>query len=955
MLELINRSYLSKTSMKNLTISVNNVSESGHDHLILVDGSGYVFRAYYAIPPMKRADGMPVNAVFGFSNMLIKLIEDRDINRMAVIFDNCRFSFRHRIYHHYKANRPELPEDLIKQFPLIREAIMAFNVPCIEMEGFEADDVIATYTREAVEKGWQVTILSSDKDMMQLVRSGVSIYDPMKKVQISSDQVMEKFGVFPEKVVDVQALAGDYIDNIPGVPSIGIKTAAQLIKQYGDLETLLGCLKEIKQPKRRQKLIQNAHLARISKQLVTLRDDLQLSEDVEDLIIHDIDVNNVLSFLYDQNFKKLISRFESNFVQNSYEKIDDKNILVASTKNDLRYELITSMDNLRLWINNAEANGIVSFSIETTSLNAMRAELLGISLALSSGKACYIPLRHMNNRIYHEINATTSFLVEEVKQIPFNEAIPALKELFENSSVLKIAHNAKYDCLVLSRSINGEISVSPLDDIMCISYVLEGKMHGHELDELTFLHFKHVKISFENICGKGKKQISFAEVNLDKAVSYAAENADMIYRLHKVLHPRLIKEHMTTVYEVLERPLIPVLVDMERNGIIVDPKILGDMSRDFARRIMQRENEIYYLAGEKFNVSSHKQLGEILFDKLRLPWGKKSKTGSYSTGAKVLEIMADRGVELAAKILEYRRLVKLKSTYVDVLLAKINPETKRIHTSYSMTGVATGRLSSNHPNLQNVPIRTDDGRKIRTAFVAKPGNVLLSVDYSQIELRLLADIAGLEGMRMAFNRGIDIHEQTASEVFGISLDKMTSDVRRKAKAINFGIIYGISSFGLASQLGISRIEAQRYINDYFKRFSGIIDYMLEMKRLAHEYGYVQTLFGRKIYIDAIHEKNLVKRNFGERAAINAPIQGTAADIIKRAMVRLSIALHKANFKAKMLLQVHDELLFEVPESDIEATADLIKEVMEGAATPSLNISVPLVVKAGWGNSHGAAH
>ncbi|AHC74019.1 DNA-directed DNA polymerase [Candidatus Endolissoclinum faulkneri L5] len=941
--------------MKKFTISINNATDSDHNRLFLVDGSGYVFRAYYALPPMNRADGMPVNAVFGFCNMLIKLMEDRDINRTAVILDNCRFSFRNKIYHDYKANRPELPENLIKQFSLIRKATMAFNVPCIEMEGFEADDVIATYTREAVEKGWQVTILSSDKDMMQLIRPGVIIYDPMKKVRISTDQVKQKFGVFPERVVDVQALAGDCADNVPGVPSIGIKTAAQLIKQYGDLETLLGSLAYIKQPKRRQKLIQNAHLARISKQLVTLKDDIQLSEDLEDLIAHNVNVDNVISFLYDQNFKKLISRFESNFVQNSYKKVDHKNILVSSISNDVKYEIITNMEDLRLWINAAETNGIVSINIETTSLNAMRAELLGISLALAPGKACYIPLRHMNTRIYDQLKDTASFLVEEVKQVPFNEAILVLKKLFENSSVLKIVHNGKYDCLVLSRKINGEITVNPLDDVMCISYVLDGSMHGHGLDELSFLHFKHAKISFADVCGKGKKQISFAEVNLDKAAVYAAENAAMIWRLHKVLHPRLVTEHMSTVYEVLERPLIPILVDMERNGITVDPQILGDMSKDFAKRIVQRENEIYYLAGEKFNLSSHKQLGKILFDKLRLPCGKKSKAGSYSTGAKVLEIMVDKGVELADKILEYRRLTKLKSTYVDVLLTKINPETKRIHTSYSMTGVATGRLSSNHPNLQNIPVRTDDGRKIRTAFIAGPGNVLLSVDYSQIELRILADVAGLEGMRMAFNCGIDIHEQTASEVFGISLDRMTSDVRRKAKAINFGIIYGISSFGLARQLGISRIEAQGYINAYFKRFSGIIDYMLEMKRRAYEYGYVQTLFGRKIYIDAIHEKNLIKRNFGERAAINAPIQGTAADIIKRAMVRLSIALHKTNFKAKMLLQVHDELLFEVPERNVETTAALVKEVMEGAATPSLNISVPLVVKAGWGNSHGAAH
>ncbi len=932
-------------------------AESSQPHLYLVDGSGYIFRAYHALPPMTRPDGTPVNAVFGFTNMLIKLIDDMDADHMAVIFDAARVSFRNEIYPDYKAQRPDAPEDLVPQFPLIREATRAVNAPCIEMDGYEADDIIATYARQAREKGWRVTIVSSDKDLMQLVTNGVDMFDPMKNIPIGRDQVLEKFGVNPDKVVDVQALAGDSVDNVPGVPGIGVKTAAQLIGEYGDLETLLARAEEIRQPKRRQNLIENAELARISKQLVTLKDDVAVPETLQALAVKHIDPETALPFLREQAFKRLIARFESEAGQASGSG-PAALALAAPGGAEASYELVTELDALRRWVAEAEAQGVVAFDTETSSLNAMRAQLIGVSLALGPGRACYIPLRHVGRQAQGELlgellDAPGGEDVPE--QIPFDAAIAVLKPLLENPAVLKVAHNAKYDCLVLSRPANGAVAVAPLDDTMCASYVLEGGLHGHGLDELSQLHFEHTNIKYEEVCGKGKSQISFAEVGLDKARDYAAEDADMTWRLHAQLRPRLVEDHMTTVYETLERPLIPVLVEMEGNGIRVDPQILNDMSADFAKRMVALESEIHTLAGESFNVGSPKQLGEILFDKMGLAGGKKGKTGAYSTGADVLEGLAAQGIELAGKVLDYRQISKLKSTYTDALVDEINPETRRVHTSYSMVGAATGRLSSNDPNLQNIPIRTEEGRKIRTAFVAEPGHVLLSVDYSQIELRLVADIAGLETMRAAFRDGVDIHAQTASEVFGIPLDEMTPDTRRKAKAINFGIIYGISGFGLARQLGIAQGEAQAYIDAYFERFPGIRDYMDAMKKRAHETGYVETRFGRKVHIRAVREKNPAQRNFGERAAINAPIQGTAADIIKRAMVRLPAALDRAGSNARMLLQVHDELLFEVPEDEVERTASLVREVMEGAAAPTLNLSVPLVADAGWGASWAEAH
>ncbi|MEQ8817518.1 MAG: DNA polymerase I [Thalassobaculum sp.] len=933
-------------------------AKEGQSHLYLVDGSGYIFRAYHALPPMNRPDGTPVNAVFGFSSMLVRLIDDLDADHMAVIFDAARTNFRNEIYPEYKAQRPEAPEDLVPQFPLIRDATRAFNVPCIEMEGFEADDLIATYARLASEAGWRVTVVSSDKDLMQLVTDGIDMFDPMKNRPIGRAEVIEKFGVPPEKVVDVQSLAGDSVDNVPGVPGIGIKTAAQLIEEYGDLETLLARAGEIKQPKRRESLIEHAEKARISKRLVTLRNDVEVPEPLEDLAVRHIDPTMVLPFLKEQGFKRLIARFESEAAQSNGDASGGRSqatVAISEAAGEAAdYELVQDAAALKRWIAAAEEQGFVAFDTETSGLDAMRADLVGVSLALSPGKACYIPLRHVGRQPQGDLLGGAPAEAAP-RQVPFDEAISLLKPLLESPAVLKIAHNAKYDIQVLGRARNGGIAVAPIDDTMCLSYVLEGGLHGHGLDELATLHLGHTNIKFEEVCGKGKTQIGFAEVAVDKARDYAAEDADVTVRLHALLKPRLVPERMVTVYETLERPLIPVLVAMERNGIKVDPAILRDMSADFAKRMVALEQEIQDLAGEPFNVGSPKQLGEILFDKMGLAGGKKGKTGAYGTGADVLETLAAEGSELARKVLDWRQIAKLKSTYTDALVETINPETGRVHTSYSMVGAATGRLSSNDPNLQNIPIRSEEGRKIRTAFVAEPGNVLLSVDYSQIELRLVADIAGIESLRKAFLDGIDIHAQTASEVFGVPLAEMTPDIRRKAKAINFGIIYGISGFGLARQLQTPQGEAQAYINAYFERFPGIRDYMNEMKAFAREHGFVETKFGRKVHIQAIRDKNPAMRSFGERAAINAPIQGTAADIIKRAMVRLRPALEKANSPARMLLQVHDELVFEVPEDAVEATAALVREVMEGAAAPTLNLSVPLVADAGWARSWAEAH
>ena len=916
-------------------------------HIYLIDGSGYIFRAYFAMPPMTRPDGTPVNAVFGFVNMLIKLLADSEAEGIAVIFDSARETFRNEIYPEYKAQRPEAPEDLIPQFELIREATRAFNLPCIEMPGFEADDLIASYAKQAREAGLEVTVVSSDKDLMQLVRDGVIMLDPVKNRSIGPKEVEEKFGVGPDKVVEVQALAGDSVDNVPGVPGIGIKTAAQLITEYGDLEALLTRAPEIKQPKRRENLIAFAEQARISRQLVQLKDDVPLEVGLEGLHLRDPDPAALRGFLEENGFRSVITRLA--------EVLDDGGAPASdaeATDSAPEYELVQDIKALERWTAGAVEEGIVAVDTETTSLDALRADLVGVSLALPGGKACYIPLGHTGAASGGELDLENA--AKAPKQIPMKTALKALKPMLENAGVLKIGQNLKYDMLVLGRH---GIEVAPLDDTMLLSYVLDGGLHGHGMDELARLHLGHETIKFKDVAGSGKSQVTFDKVPLDKALDYAAEDADITLRLHGVLKPRLVPERMTTVYETLERALVPVLTQMERDGIKADRDTLRTLSNDFAQRIADLEKEIHKLAGREFTIGSPKQLGEILFDEMGLNAGnvKKGKSGAYTTDASVLETLANQGHDLPARVLDWRQLSKLKSTYTDALQEQINPETGRVHTSYSQAVASTGRLSSNDPNLQNIPIRTEEGRKIRYAFVAEKGHVLLSVDYSQIELRLAAHIAEVKPLRLAFLDGQDIHAATASQVFGVPVEGMDPMVRRKAKAINFGILYGISAFGLANNLGIPQGEAKAYIEAYFERYPGIKDYMERTKAFCREHGFVETLFGRKIHMPGIKEKNPARRNFAERAAINAPIQGAAADIIKRAMIRVPPALDAAKLKARMLLQVHDELLFEVPDAEVEKTTKVVKAVMEQACDPVLELSVPLVADTGTGPNWAEAH
>jgi len=912
-------------------------------HLYLVDGSGYIFRAFFALPPMTRADGTPVNAVFGFTKMILKLVEDSDADAVAVIFDKSRFSFRNDFYPDYKAHRPDAPEELVPQFELIREATRAYSLPCIEMEGYEADDLIATYARQAQDAGIEVTIVSSDKDLMQLVGDGIAMLDPMKNRPIGPDEVVEKFGVPPEKVVDVQALAGDSVDNVPGVPGIGVKTAAQLITEYGDLDTLLERAGEIKQPKRREKLIENAEMARISRDLVRLKEDVPLEVPLTDFAVKEPDIEVVRAFLEENSFKSLLAQLDAAHGGAAPE----------APPSEAAYELVQDAEVLRRWAREAASAGLVAVDTETTGLDAMQARLVGVSLAVVPGKACYIPLTHKDPS--HAQAKDELALADEAaapEQIPLEAAVEILKPVLEDPGVLKVGQNIKYDQIILSRY---GIEVAPIDDTMLLSYVLDGGLHGHGMDELSRLHLDHETIKFSEVAGSGRNQVTFDFVPLDKALNYAAEDADITLRLHAALKPRLVHESMATIYETIERPLVQVLTDMERTGIKVDRDTLRRMSNDFAQRAEELQGQIYELAGRRFTIGSPKQLGEILFDEMGLPGGKKGKSGAYATGADVLQGFANQGIDLAARVLDWRQLTKLKSTYTDALQNQIDPNTGRVHTSYSQAVASTGRLSSNDPNLQNIPIRTEEGRKIRTAFVADSGHVLLSVDYSQIELRLAAEIAGVEGLKKAFHEGADIHAITASQVFGVPVEGMDPMIRRRAKAINFGIIYGISAFGLAQNLGSSQGEAREFIQTYFERYPEIRDYMDRTKKQAHEQGFVTTIFGRKIHTPTIADKNPARRNFAERAAINAPIQGSAADIIKRAMIRVPPALQGAGLGARMLLQVHDELLFEVPEAEVEATSALVREVMEGACAPALELSVPLQADAGTGANWAEAH
>ncbi len=923
---------------------------------------------------MTRPDGTPINAVFGFTKMLLKLMADLNPSHVLVIFDAGRVTFRNDIYPDYKANRSDPPDELVPQFPLVREAAKAMSLPVLEMPGFEADDLIASFARAAEVQNTPCLIISSDKDLMQLVRGSVTMLDPMKNRPIGPAEVFEKFGVSPDKVVDVQSLAGDSTDNVPGVPGIGIKTAAELINQFGDLDTLLALAETIKQPKRRENLMNFAEQARISRQLVYLKDNVDLPLSIEQLQTPVRDQDRLMAFLAEQGFKSLIASLGGSLASSqeppSSAQGDGRDTpqpfsdLLPPVVEKEDYQLVTTPEQLDSWLAEARYQGFVAIDTETSSLNAAAAELVGVALATAPGKACYIPLRHRRpggETEQKDLDFGSETVAEPEQanlpdQIDIDVALARLKELCIDPSVLKIGHNLKYDAHIFLHEGNGGFSMKAVDDTMCMSYVLDaGRTDRHGLDHLATNLLQVNTIKYEDICGKGAKQITFAEVNLEQACAYAAEDADITLRLWMMLKPRLAREGMSHVYERLERPLIPVLAQMEASGIAVEQTILRRLSADFTLRIAELEAAVHELAGEAFNVASPKQLGDILFGKLGLEGGKKSKTGAWSTGADVLEELAANEIEIARLVLDYRQLAKLKSTYTDALIKSVNSRTGRVHTSFSMVGTTTGRLSSSDPNLQNIPIRSAEGRQIRTAFVARPGSMLISADYSQIELRLVAHVAGEAKMIEAFWQGVDIHAQTAAQVFGVPLEEMDSETRRRAKAINFGIIYGISGFGLARQLSVPQGEARDFITAYFERFPGIKSYMDEAKQFARDQKFVETLFGRRIHIPQIAEKNPAMRGFAERQAINAPIQGSAADIIKRAMCRLPGALAAAQLEAVMLLQVHDELIFEVSKQHAAQAVKVITSVMEQAAEPIIKLKVPLIVQAGVADSWSEAH
>ncbi|WP_294644572.1 DNA polymerase I [uncultured Aureimonas sp.] len=965
------------------------------DHLFLVDGSAYIFRAYHALPPLTRkSDGMPVGAVSGFCNMLWKLVEEsRDTSvgvaptHFAVIFDHSSTTFRNALYDGYKANRPAPPEDLRPQFGLIREAVRAFDLPCVERQGFEADDLIATYARLAREAGGDVTIVSSDKDLMQLVGPGVILYDQMKDKRLGPEEVKEKFGVYPEKMIDLQALVGDSSDNVPGIPGIGPKTAAELLETFGTLEALLERAGEIKQAKRRESILANAEQARLSKRLVTLDQNTPLDVALDDLFIHEPDGEKLVAFLKAMEFTTLTRRVAAKLGTDAADvapaKVDAKapargpdldpdapagdtqlamspkalaaeRLAAAASQPIDRSAYVTIRDaaTLERWIARAYETGILAFDTETTSLDAMKADLVGLSFAVAPGEAAYVPIAHVGE------GAGDLLSGDEAKegvgaQIPLGQVLDLLKPVLTDPAILKVGQNVKYDYLVMLRH---GIALAPFDDTMLISYVLDASssLEGHGMDELSERLLGHKPISYRELVGTGKAAKAIAACPIDKVTEYAAEDADVTLRLWRVLKPRLAAEGMVSVYERLERPLVPVLARMEERGIRADRQILSRLSGRFAQKAAGLEADIHILAGEPFNVGSPKQLGEILFGKLGLPGGKKTKTGQWATDAKLLEDLAAQGHDLPRRIVDWRQITKLKGTYTDALPVYMD-ENERIHTSYSLASTTTGRLSSSEPNLQNIPVRTQEGREIRTAFVAAGGHKLLSADYSQIELRLLAHMAEIPQLVEAFQAGQDIHATTASEMFGVPVEGMPSDVRRRAKAINFGIVYGISAFGLAAQLAIPQGEAASYIKRYFERFPGIRDFMDRTKSFAKETGYVETLFGRRAHYPDIRSSNPQVRAAVERAAINAPIQGTAADIIRRAMIRMEDALRAERLSARMLLQVHDELVFEVPDEEIEATIPVVKRVMEGAADPVVELVVPLVVDAraagNWDEAH----
>ena len=979
------------------------------DHVFLVDGSSYIFRAYHALPPLNRkSDGLQVNAVLGFCNMLWKLLrdmpEDNRPTHLAIVFDKSEITFRNKLYPDYKAHRPPAPDDLIPQFALIRDAVRAFDLPCLEQGGFEADDLIATYARLAGERGASATIVSSDKDLMQLVTEGVTMYDTMKDRRIGIAEVIEKFGVPPEKVVEVQALAGDSADNVPGVPGIGIKTAAQLIIEYGDLETLLKRAGEIKQPKRREALLENADKARISRQLVLLDDRVDLEVPLEELAVHEPDARKLVAFLKAMEFSTLTRRVAD------YSQIDPADVeadashksagspasarpqTAGGTTGDLfasppaaakpgadrqdkaatlkgtpvslaaaraeaarklpvdrsKYQTLRHLDQLNAWIARAHDVGHFAIDAEANTDDPMQADICGIALALAPNDACYVPLAH--KPAGGGAGLFDAGLAPD--QIKASEALAALRPLLESAGILKIGFNIKFNAVLLAQH---GITVRNIDDAQLMSYALDAGRNAHGLDALAERWLGHAVISYGDLTGSGKNKLAFDQVGIDKATAYAAEDADVILRLWRVLKPRLAAERMGAVYETLERPLVSVLARMERRGISIDRQVLSRLSGDFAQTAARVEAEIQAIAGEPINVGSPKQLGDIIFGKMGLPGGSRTKTGAWSTSAQVLDELAEQGHAFPRKILEWRQVSKLKSTYTDALPEYVHPQTHRVHTTYALAATTTGRLSSNEPNLQNIPVRTEDGRKIRRAFIAAPGHKLVSADYSQIELRLLAEIADIPVLKQAFRDGLDIHAMTASEMFGVPIKDMPSEVRRRAKAINFGIIYGISAFGLANQLGIAREEASAYIKKYFERFPGIRAYMDATRDFCRANGYVETLFGRKCHYPDIKASNASVRAFNERAAINARLQGSAADIIRRAMIRMEDVLAEKRLAAQMLLQVHDELIFEVPDQEVAATLPVVQHVMQDAPFPAVLLSVPLQVDARAADNWDEAH
>ena len=955
--------------------------------LYLIDGSGYIFRAFHALPPLTRkTDGLPVGAVAGFCNMLWKFLcemKQEKPTHLAVIFDSSEVTFRNALYDQYKAHRPPPPEDLIPQFPLVREATRAFGVPAIELDGYEADDLIASYAKVVADAGGEVIVVSSDKDLMQLVTEQVSMLDPVKQLKIGREQVIEKFGMGPERVVEIQALAGDSVDNVPGAPGIGIKTAVQLLTEFGDLDTLLERAQEIKQPKKRETLIEFADQVRLSRQLVRLADDAPLPVHVDELIVRDPDAPTLAAFLEAMEFRTLARRVAEGAPTNG-PGLNTTGVSPDAKAKGSRwapgltpppapapilvpfdpsaYVCIRDMETLDAWIAKAHATGVIGFDTETASLSSDNSELCGVSIAIGPGEAAYIPVGHCKARAESTGGLDFGEPAGEDEdggdwsQLNCDEALARLKTLFEDANVLKVGQNAKYDMAVLARY---GIAVAPIDDTMLISYVLEGGLHGHGMDELAQLHLGHTPIPFKQVAGTGQKQISFAQVELSPATAYAAEDADVTLRLWRHLKPRLAREKLVSVYETLERPMPGVLAQMELEGIQVDPERLRKLGHEFSLKMVEFEAEAHRLASRPFNLGSPKQIGDILFGEMSVPGAKKTATGAWATDVKVLDDLALQGDEppnkLARAILDWRQMAKLKNTYTDALVAAVSGRTGRVHTSFSLAASSTGRLASSDPNLQNIPVRTEEGRKLRTCFIAEPGNVLISADYSQIELRLLADIGDIPQLKDAFKNGLDIHAMTASEMFGVPIEGMPSETRRRAKAINFGIVYGISAFGLSNQLGIEQKEAGEYIKTYFDRFPGIRTYMEATKAFVREHGYVTTLFGRKIHIPAIRGRTPAERSFGERAAINAPIQGAAADIIRRAMIRMPGALKEAGLSARMLLQVHDELVFEAPETEAEAVMTLARRVMGRAAEPVVALSVPLIVEAraakNWDEAH----